>query len=70
MQAGAPEQWLKEKYQSIRKGSTHGHQAFRILCHAGPGRLWPWAGVRAALLLGHLDVEKEGSATGTSANRQ
>lgn len=36
-EAGAPEEWLQEKYTSIRKGSTHGHQAFRILCFAGPG---------------------------------
>jgi hypothetical protein len=38
-EAGAPEEWLQEKYASIRKGSTYGHQAFRILCFAGPGEL-------------------------------
>jgi hypothetical protein len=35
--AGASEEWLRERYSSIRKTSTHGHQAFRVLCHAGPG---------------------------------
>jgi hypothetical protein len=44
-EAGAPEEWLQEKYTSIRKGSTHGHQAFRILCHAGPGELSRWRAV-------------------------
>lgn len=36
--AGASEEWLHEKYSSIRKASTHGHQAFRVLCYAGPGK--------------------------------
>jgi hypothetical protein len=35
--SGASEEWLQEKYTSIRKGSTLGHQTFRILCCAGPG---------------------------------
>lgn len=40
--AGASEDWLAEKYGSIRKGSAHGHQAFRILCCAGPGGCGAW----------------------------